>query len=103
MHSDVFREMLYPEIASQPTRLNWDNLSDEEQPLAKTFEDCREVCEQQKTCVQYSFRDGTCLTGARPRLGSARPAGNSASGWLTNRIRDKMDQYGLCQVPEFGE
>ncbi|KAJ5153165.1 uncharacterized protein N7482_009643 [Penicillium canariense] len=100
LHSDVFREYLYPEIASRPTRLNWDNLADDKQPFASTFEDCREICEAQKTCVQFSFRDSMCFTGTNPRLGSANPT--AASGWLTSRIREMMDMNGICKEPEFG-
>ncbi|KAJ5772250.1 hypothetical protein N7520_002779 [Penicillium odoratum] len=103
LHSEVFREWLYPEMASKPTRLNWDNFSDEDQPFATTFEDCREVCDIQKTCVQFSFRDGTCFTGSRPRLGISRPGGNAASGWLPSRIRDMMDASGFCRAPEYGD
>ncbi|KAJ5652304.1 hypothetical protein N7507_009730 [Penicillium longicatenatum] len=103
LHSDVFREWLYPEMATQPTRLNWDNFSDEEQPFATTFEDCREVCDIQKKCVQFSFRDGTCFTGSRPRLGVSRTGGSTASGWLTSRIREMMDVSGICRAPNYGE
>ncbi|KAJ5910025.1 hypothetical protein N7504_004668 [Penicillium tannophilum] len=103
LHSDVFREWLYPEMATQPTRLNWDNFSDEEQPFATTFEDCREVCEVSKKCVQFSFRDGTCFTGYRPRLGVSQTSGSVASGWLPSRIREMMDAIGICRAPDYGE
>ncbi|KAJ5930524.1 hypothetical protein N7466_006017 [Penicillium verhagenii] len=103
LHSDVFREWLYPEMLAQPTRLDWDNFSDEEQPYATTFEHCRQVCETEKKCVQFSFRDGTCFTGNRPRLGVSRPGSNAASGWLTSRVRGMMDVSGSCRAPEYGD
>ncbi|KAJ5296989.1 uncharacterized protein N7443_007882 [Penicillium atrosanguineum] len=101
LHSDLFREFIYPEMAISPTRLNWDNLSGEEQPFATSFEDCREICDVQKTCVQFSFRDNTCFTSSSPRLGSSHR--EAASGWLTSRIRKMMDKKGLCRAPEFGD
>ncbi|KAJ6157586.1 hypothetical protein N7470_005178 [Penicillium chermesinum] len=33
LHGDVFREYLYPEIASQPMRSNWDNLSEKREAV----------------------------------------------------------------------
>ncbi|KAJ6111998.1 hypothetical protein N7523_008059 [Penicillium sp. IBT 18751x] len=101
LHSDLFREFIYPEIAVSPSRLSWDNLSGEEQPFAKSFEDCHEICDAQTTCVQFTFRENTCFTSSNPRLGS--PHRNAASGWLTGRIRTMMDQKGLCRAPEFGD
>ncbi|KAJ5233835.1 uncharacterized protein N7469_005601 [Penicillium citrinum] len=102
LHSDVFREYIYPDIASLSTRSNWDNLSDEDQPFAQTFEDCRQICEARKTCMQYSWRGGKCYIGSRPRLGSSSPTGDSTSGFLTSRIRELMDKQGICRAPEFG-
>ncbi|KAJ5572698.1 hypothetical protein N7450_009682 [Penicillium hetheringtonii] len=64
LHSDVFREYIYPDIASLSTRSNWDNLSDEDQPFAQTFEDCRQICEARKTCMQYSWRVGSATLEA---------------------------------------
>ncbi|KAJ5886653.1 uncharacterized protein N7473_009327 [Penicillium subrubescens] len=100
LHSDVFREYIYPELASHPTRTNWDNLAADEQPHATNVEDCREVCDLQKECVQFSFRDNKCFTSSNPRLGSPNP--NASSGWSTSRIHEKMDQSGICKAPEFG-
>ncbi|KAJ5965841.1 hypothetical protein N7481_012555 [Penicillium waksmanii] len=102
LHSDVFREYIYPDIASLSTRSSWDNLSNEDQPFAKTFEDCREVCEVEKTCVQYVWRGGECYTSSRPRLGNSSPSGDSTSGFMTSRIREMMDKSGVCRSPEFG-
>lgn len=103
LHGDVFREYLYPDIASQPTRLNWDNYSEDEQPFPTTFEDCRETCDALKDCVQFSFREGACYTSAKPRLGNPKPDSNAASGWLTSRIRGMMDKKGMCRKPDYGE
>ncbi|KAJ5116307.1 hypothetical protein N7456_000655 [Penicillium angulare] len=102
LHSDLFREWLYPEMATQPLRQGWDNLSDEEQPFVTSFEECRDICGVQKTCVQFAFRDGACFTSPRPRLGVSRPNTNTASAWFTSRIRTMMDKNGLCRAPEYG-
>ncbi|KAJ5692312.1 hypothetical protein N7462_001735 [Penicillium macrosclerotiorum] len=101
LHSDIFREYLFPEIAQQPTRLSWDNLAADEQPFATSLEDCRQICELQKTCVQFSFRENKCYTSGKPRLGNVDAKGG-ASGWFTSRIRDMVDRKGLCKAPEFG-
>ncbi|KAJ5820327.1 hypothetical protein N7474_005918 [Penicillium riverlandense] len=100
LHSDLFREYLYPEIATQPTRLDWDNNAEDDQPFATSFEDCREVCEAQKGCVQFVFKGGSCYTGGNPRLGNK--ASDAVSGWLTTRIRKMMDNKGLCSAPDWG-
>ncbi|CEJ57123.1 hypothetical protein PMG11_05828 [Penicillium brasilianum] len=101
LHSDVFREYLFPEIAAHPTKPDWDNLAADAQPFASSYDDCRDVCELQKECVQFSFRDNTCFTSSNPRLGSANPA--ASSGWLMSRIHEKMEASGICKAPEFGE
>ncbi|KAJ5726279.1 uncharacterized protein N7483_007636 [Penicillium malachiteum] len=103
LHSDVFREWLYPAMSTQPTKLNWDNLADEEQLQATTFDDCRDACTAQKTCVQFAFRDGVCFTGSRPRLGNPRLTGYSVSGWVMDRVRHMMDKSGLCPGPDYGD
>ncbi|KAJ5306341.1 hypothetical protein N7508_005356 [Penicillium antarcticum] len=104
LHSDLFREYIYQEIATQPVRLNWDNAANEDQPFAKTFEDCREVCEVSKACMQFSFRDQKCFTASRPRLGnSAAVSADSTSGWIVPRIKGLMEKTGYCRNPEFGD
>ncbi|OQE38515.1 hypothetical protein PENCOP_c008G06246 [Penicillium coprophilum] len=103
LHGDLFREYIFPEINSQPTRQNWNNMASEEQPFAKTFDDCRLICETQKTCVQFSFHDDTCFTSLNPRLGTAVPSGGARSGWIPTRIRAMTEQKGLCRKPDFGD
>lgn len=82
--------------------MSWDNLSDEEQ-TPTTFDECRDLCIIQKACVQFSFREGFCYTSTRPRLGNASKDTNSASGWLTGRIKTMMETKGLCRAPEYGD
>ncbi|KAJ5885078.1 hypothetical protein N7495_009588 [Penicillium taxi] len=102
LHSDMFREFIFPQIAAHPSRLNWDNFSEQEDLVASTFEECEALCETKPLCVQYSFRDGKCFTNDRPRLGVSPKHGQSTSGWLTSRIRNIMDEKGLCRQSEFG-
>ncbi|KAJ5114802.1 hypothetical protein NUU61_000561 [Penicillium alfredii] len=102
LHNDIFREYIYPEIATQPIRFGWDNLSKDEHPLTITFEDCRELCESEKACVQFAFRDNLCVTSTTPRLGIPHPGG-AVSGWLTSRIEPQMDKKGLCRKPQWGD
>ncbi|CAI7673165.1 unnamed protein product [Penicillium bialowiezense] len=104
LHGDLFREYIYQEIATQPTRLNWDNLAADEQPFAHSFEECRIICDAHKTCAQFVFRDNACFTSSNPRLGNAVPSGGDAtSGWITGRIRDLTEKKGLCRKPEYGD
>ncbi|KAJ5124156.1 uncharacterized protein N7515_007981 [Penicillium bovifimosum] len=103
LHADLFREYIYPEIATQPTRLNWNNLADEDQPFAHSYEDCRTVCEVQKSCTQFVYRDNACFTSPKPRLGHAVSGGDATSGWIVPRIRDAMESKGLCRKPDFGD
>ncbi|CAG8926357.1 unnamed protein product [Penicillium salamii] len=101
LHGDLFREFIYQEIITQPTRLNWDNLASDEQPFAHSFEDCRILCDAQKTCAQFTFRDNKCFTSANPRLGNA--ASDATSGWITGRIRELTEKKGMCRKPDFGD
>ncbi|KAF7718711.1 N-acetylgalactosaminide beta-1,3-galactosyltransferase [Penicillium ucsense] len=100
LHSDVFRDLLYPEMVMNPARTGWDNLSTDEQAPATSFEECRQICNRLKECTQFSFRDQSCFTNRTPRLGSAHS--NAVSGWLVDRIRDKMEKSGFCKSVEWG-
>ncbi|CAG8898836.1 unnamed protein product [Penicillium egyptiacum] len=103
LHGDLFREYISPEINTQPTRPNWNNMANEDQPFAHTFEDCRLICQTQTSCVQFAFREGKCFTSPNPRLGQAVPSGDATSGWITSRIRDMTEKKGLCRKPDFGD
>jgi hypothetical protein len=78
-------------------------MANEDQPFAHTFEDCRLICQTQKTCVQFAFREGKCFTSPNPRLGHAVPSGDATSGWIPSRIRDMTEKKGLCRKPDFGD
>lgn len=103
LHSDLFRDYIYPQMVTQPIRQTWDNLSGDEQPFAKTVDDCRETCDVEKSCVQFSFRDGKCFTGPHPRLGNPSPLSDLAvSGWMPARIKKMVEEKGFCRGAEFG-
>jgi hypothetical protein len=76
-------------------------MASDEQPFAKTFEDCRLICETEKSCVQFAFREDKCYTSHNPRLGNA--LGDTTSGWIPSRIRDMTQKKGLCRKPDFGD
>ncbi|KAJ5780417.1 hypothetical protein N7457_005577 [Penicillium paradoxum] len=103
LHSDLFREYIYQEIATQPTRLSWNNLASDEQPFAHSFDDCRTICEAQKTCVQFSFRADTCWTSSSPRLGKLVSDKDATSGWIIPRIRSLTESKGVCRKPDYGD
>ncbi|KAJ5210839.1 hypothetical protein N7491_010650 [Penicillium cf. griseofulvum] len=102
LHGDLFREYISTEISSQPKRQNWNNMASDDQPFAKTFEDCRLICETEKTCVQFAFREDKCYTSHNPRLGNP-VSGDATSGWIPSRIRDMTQKMGLCRKPDFGD
>ncbi|CAI7578671.1 unnamed protein product [Penicillium glandicola] len=103
LHGDLFREYIFPEISAQPTRQNWNNMADEEQPFAHSFADCQLICETMTICAQFAFRENTCYTSPSPRLGHAVPGVDATSGWMTSRIRDMTEKKGLCRKPDFGD
>ncbi|KIA75921.1 hypothetical protein HK57_00282 [Aspergillus ustus] len=98
LHSDVFKELIYPELSN--VRDSWDNLCDQEQPTLSTFQECQEYCEDTTGCVQFVMRGGTCYTGSTPRLGSSNS--DARSGWLIKKIENMLDQAPKCSRPDFG-
>ncbi|KAL3464345.1 hypothetical protein BJX64DRAFT_95301 [Aspergillus heterothallicus] len=98
LHSDVFRELIYPELSN--VRDSWDNLCDQEQPTLSTFQECQEYCEDTTECVQFVIRRGTCYTGSTPRLGSSNS--DARSGWLVKKVEKMVDQAPKCPRPDFG-
>lgn len=83
-HRDVFLGVVLPHI-SQSDGCDWDNLSDNAVNDAMSEEACRESCQRDEACIQYSYHDGQCRTDASPKLG-LRKAGAS-SGWKVDRIQ----------------
>lgn len=98
-HRDVFMDFVRPKISSFITA--WDNMADAEIYNAydhvgskdelehnawKSFEHCRALCEERKSCIQFSFDTGSCAISTRFTLGYARLGERIRSGWMLDRV-----------------
>lgn len=84
-HKDVFYNYVLPRLATE--RDDWDNHSDKEDTTAASFGACRNACESEPTCMQFSVSGYTCKTSTALRLGrKASAAERVKSGWMVNRI-----------------
>lgn len=84
-HKDVFYNYVLPRLTTE--RDDWDNHSDKEDTTAASFGACRNACESQPTCMQFSVSGYTCKTSTALRLGrKASAAEQVKSGWMVNRI-----------------
>lgn len=77
-------------------KVEWDNLSDEDEIGVSGMEDCRARCELQPECKQYSFTRETkqCKTRVDPRLG--KQSNGTQSGWIEDRILDFAHSSAAC-------
>ncbi|KAF2853650.1 glycosyltransferase family 31 protein [Plenodomus tracheiphilus IPT5] len=100
-HRDIFMELVRPKIGTEVK--SWNNMADEQEYNAhdhstssnelerdawKSFSHCRELCESQDKCVQFSFDAGSCGISNTFRLGYARPGDRIQSGWMLDRVDD---------------
>lgn len=88
-HSDVFRGLILPRLG--PKIENWENISEDDEGVKDTFEDCRDTCQNKSGCMQYVFReaDQTCKTANDIRLGRHKDGQNGmkvTSGWVMDRV-----------------
>ena len=127
LHRDVFLHYIYPQIASTPTRDNWDNLADYAYPPlgsqepVPSFEQCRSICEFHGACLQFSYVDGVCKIGSTVKLGhseeptvvvadedrnSTSLAGEGEvvsikSGWMLERLQRYLEYVPKCEEGEW--
>lgn len=118
LHRDVFREYILPKLAARID--DWDNLSIDLEPTdAASFHECRELCEAQRSCLQFSYSDGKCATSSEVRYGNAARArcieystaaskcirrdeeqqndSSIQSGWMLDRVPGYMEEMDtLC-------
>ncbi|KAI0972993.1 hypothetical protein F4678DRAFT_34593 [Xylaria arbuscula] len=92
---DIFRELVFPQMKDQVS--DWDNLSEDVKSEDASFAQCREICENQATCLQFSLTSRTCKTSSHIKLGRKQsPAQESSdrvdSGWILNRIESFMQK-----------
>jgi hypothetical protein len=76
-------------------RNGWDNLSDQDEGMVASVDECRSKCKEQPGCVQYSLnQDQLCRTRGDPRLGKATEG--VTSGWIEDRIKDFEQGMAQC-------
>ena len=99
-HRDVYAQFILPR--TRDPKLNWDNHADQDRGPVSSFDECRVVCEDDLSCLQYSFggRDSRCLTTSRPNLGEASSSGIQ-SGWLPERLQGFYDKAESCGREEW--
>lgn len=100
-HRDIFMELVRPKIDTEVK--SWNNMADEKEYNAhdhsassnslernawKSFSHCRELCESQEGCMQFSFDAGSCGISSKFHLGYARPGDRIKSGWMLDRVDD---------------
>jgi hypothetical protein len=77
------------------SRDGWDNLSDQDEGMVASVDECRSRCIKQPDCIQYSRnQDQLCRTCGGPRLGKAMQG--VTSGWIENRITDFEKGMAQC-------
>lgn len=97
-HKDVFAEYIHPQIIEPKS--DWDNHADEDRGMVSSLEACRDICEQEASCLQYARRsEGNCLITNQPNLGEAAP--DIQSGWIHERTRAFFDNAGPCEGEEW--
>jgi hypothetical protein len=76
-------------------RDDWDNLSDQDEGVVASVDECRSKCVAKPGCRQYSLsQDQLCRTRGDPRLGKA--AQGVSSGWIENRVTDFGQGMAPC-------
>lgn len=91
-HKDIFRSLVLPKIRSRYD--DWDNLSDTEQGSGGgSFEECRQTCNNDPKCIQFSLTGRTCRTSTAIKLGHQHVATAAAqeqvvSGWMVERVQE---------------
>ena len=89
------------------SRVDWDNLSgDEQKGKVTSFDMCEAQCRRDPECLQYSYVPseeeglGKCLTSHSPRLGVKKA--KVQSGWMVYRINSTMSAMGVCDEAIWG-
>lgn len=111
------KESLFSITSTQPQRENWDNwswkselgsnLSGDNETIETTSSDaCRDACEANKDCSQYTHDGEKCFISKAIRLGESKAPENEGqkvwrSGWHQGRVADWILNQNLCEMREF--
>jgi hypothetical protein len=91
---DVFAEYILPQT-SKP-RLNWNNHADQDRGRTDLVEACRDICEQETSCLQYAYDEyGNCKVAEQPKLGEVSTV--MQSGWFQERMQLFHDKAESCE------
>lgn len=96
-HRDVYNEYIVPHLSSfgRKERSDWDTISLDLEFPAGSIKECQNMCKDNATCVQYSFRDGKCTTSGTPKLGESKE--NVRSGWFVDRVKAFGEKMAVCK------
>lgn len=98
LHGDVFKGFLFNGIAQRQD--DWDNRASELVPdRVASFDDCAAECDLNPTCLQFSFRNGTCMTSPSAIRGVRRHG--VQSGWMASRIESVVSRVDSCPETEY--
>ncbi|SMR53307.1 unnamed protein product [Zymoseptoria tritici ST99CH_3D1] len=102
---DVYQEYVLPRVSDR--RQGWENTSpsspgSQETTGIQDLAACARLCEQDGSCVQYTFIptegrpiEGRCVTSTSPRLGSAKEG--SQAGWMKSRMEAFAGSMPRCE------
>lgn len=93
-HHDIYAGYILPRILTPKS--DWDNYSFDDKGTVSSLEDCRELCNSEPSCVQYSLDHGSsiCFTSSQPRYGEASLG--IQSGWISGRMTGFYDKPRSC-------
>ncbi|ETI19452.1 hypothetical protein G647_09286 [Cladophialophora carrionii CBS 160.54] len=75
----------------------WDDLSELEKGSVESADKCREVCDSDPECVQFSWHPGTCKLSHSIKMG--RPVDGKEeyiSGWMLERVEEFKNAREEC-------
>jgi hypothetical protein len=91
---DVFAEYILPHTAEP--RSDWDNHSDKDRDMVDSVEACRDICEWEPSCLQYTYNsNGNCKVAEQPKLGEASTV--MQAGWIQERMQFYHDKAEPCE------
>lgn len=98
-HSDVYKLWFMPQLSQE--RQGWDNLAEDEMTEydIKDAWECRDHCQANSTCMQWTFKDDMCKTYDSTRLG--RESEGMQAGWMIDRIHEKIEELDDCDEGEW--
>ncbi|KAL4887893.1 hypothetical protein BDV59DRAFT_211767 [Aspergillus ambiguus] len=99
LHGDVFKGLLFNRTA--PHQDDWDNLASAHETgrRVNSLDECALACDDDPRCLQFSFRNGTCMTSPSVIRGVRRRG--VQSGWMPARIEAAVRDIDSCPETEY--